>query len=124
MEFDGYRVPNLSSGAGGGGGQSGKGDHKGAGAGVDYTWYAVLVWCGRKPSPKYCATKEDLTSSPYFQNVQVLVNGFGACLALTVVFSLVEHAPSARTSSGQHAGSSAAPSPSAPPVAAAAGALL
>ncbi len=66
MEFDGYRVP----GAVGCTGHSGKGGEKGAG--VEYTWYAVLVWCGRKPSPKYCATKEDLTSSPYFQSVQVL----------------------------------------------------
>jgi len=62
MEFDGYRVPNLPPG---GRGHSSISDK-------DFTWYAVLVWCGRKPSPKYCATKEDLTSSPYFQSHQVI----------------------------------------------------
>jgi len=59
MEFDGYRVPNGSSGS------------RNSNPDKDFTWYAVLVWCGRKPSPKYCATKEDLTSSPYFQSQQV-----------------------------------------------------
>ncbi len=61
MEFDGYRVPT------------------GSGCN-DYTWYAVLVWCGRKPSPKYCSTKEDLTSSPYFQNNQVRSSDLGSSL--------------------------------------------
>ena len=42
MEFDEYKVPrsNLS--------------------GKEYSWYAVLVWCGWKPSPKYCFTKKRL----------------------------------------------------------------
>ena len=32
-----------------------------------YSWYAVLVWCGRRPSPKYCSTAEDLNSTPVFR---------------------------------------------------------
>jgi hypothetical protein len=36
--------------------------------GKEYTWYAVLVWVGRKPSPKFNATKALLTTSQYFQN--------------------------------------------------------
>ena len=31
-----------------------------------YSWYAVLVWCGRRPSPKFCSTAEDLNSTPVF----------------------------------------------------------
>ena len=56
MQFDGYRIPHSGS------------SMKVDGIDQEFTWYAVLVWCGRKPSPKYCATKDDLTSSPYFQN--------------------------------------------------------
>ena len=39
--------------------------------GKDYTWYAVLVWVGRKPSPKFNATKDKLASAQYFQNQPV-----------------------------------------------------
>ncbi|CAB4062573.1 unnamed protein product [Lepeophtheirus salmonis] len=45
IKFDGYHIPGPEV------------------QGRDYTWYAVLVWGGRKPSPKFCATKDDLTSS-------------------------------------------------------------
>jgi hypothetical protein len=55
MEFDGYRLPNA---------RNKPSDTN------SFTWYAVLVWCGRKPSPKYCSTKEDLASNPYFQGGQ------------------------------------------------------
>lgn len=49
MQFDGYQIPGGS-----------KGDQQ-------YSWYAVLVWCGRKPSPKYCSTTADLNSTPVFR---------------------------------------------------------
>ena len=45
------------------------GDPKGEGK--EYTWYAVLVWTGKKPSPKFCATKDALSSSQFFQNQPV-----------------------------------------------------
>jgi len=50
MKFDGYKIP--------GGGQEGD---------QAYSWYAVLVWCGRRPSPKFCSTAEDLNSTPVFR---------------------------------------------------------
>jgi len=50
MKFDGYKIP--------GGGQEGD---------QVYSWYAVLVWCGRRPSPKFCSTAEDLNSTPVFR---------------------------------------------------------
>ena len=50
MRFDGYKIP--------GGGQEGD---------QAYSWYAVLVWCGRRPSPKFCSTAEDLNSTPVFR---------------------------------------------------------
>jgi len=50
MQFDGYQIP--------GGGSHGE---------QQYTWYAVLVWCGRKPSPKFCSTTDDLNSTPVFR---------------------------------------------------------
>merc|ERR1719474_1171636 len=50
MKFDGYQIP--------GGGMKGE---------QAYSWYAVLVWCGRRPSPKYCSTAEDLNSTPVFR---------------------------------------------------------
>jgi len=50
MKFDGYQIP--------GGGIKGE---------QAYSWYAVLVWCGRRPSPKYCSTAEDLNSTPVFR---------------------------------------------------------
>lgn len=28
----------------------------------------MLVWCGRKPASRFCATREDLASNPYFPN--------------------------------------------------------
>jgi len=43
MCFDGYRVPA-------------KGDPS-----KESIWVAVLVWSGRKPSPKFCSTRDDLT---------------------------------------------------------------
>ena len=43
MCFDGYRFP-------------GKGEPS-----KESMWMAVLVWSGRKPSPKFCATKDDLS---------------------------------------------------------------
>jgi len=42
MCFDGYRVPA-------------KGDPS-----KESMWVAVLVWSGRKPSPKFCSTRDDL----------------------------------------------------------------
>ena len=42
MCFDGYRVPA-------------KGD-----LAKESMWVAVLVWSGRKPSPKFCSTRDDL----------------------------------------------------------------
>jgi len=50
MKFDGYQIQ--------GGGV--RGDQA-------YSWYAVLVWCGRRPSPKFCSTAEDLNSTPVFR---------------------------------------------------------
>ena len=50
MKFDGYKIP--------GGGVTGD---------QAYSWYAVLVWCGRRPSPKFCSTAEDLNSTPVFR---------------------------------------------------------
>jgi len=50
MKFDGYQIP--------GGGMKGE---------QAYSWYAVLVWCGRRPSPKFCSTAEDLNSTPVFR---------------------------------------------------------
>jgi len=50
MKFDGYQIP--------GGGV--RGDQA-------YSWYAVLVFCGRRPSPKFCSTAEDLNSTPVFR---------------------------------------------------------
>jgi len=50
MKFDGYQI----SGGGVRGDQA-------------YSWYAVLVWCGRRPSPKFCSTAEDLNSTPVFR---------------------------------------------------------
>lgn len=49
MQFDGYQIPGDGS------------------AGSQYSWYAVLVWCGRKPSPKYCSTTTDLNSTSVFR---------------------------------------------------------
>jgi len=48
IKIDGYQIP----------------DDKGE---KNYSWYAVLVWCGRRPSPKYCSTTEDLKSTPVFR---------------------------------------------------------
>jgi len=48
IKIDGYQIP----------------DSKGE---KTYSWYAVLVWCGRRPSPKYCSTAEDLKSTPVFR---------------------------------------------------------
>jgi len=50
MEFDGYRLPRRTSGA----------------AALEYSWCAVLVWCGKKPSPKYNATKATLMAEDAF----------------------------------------------------------
>ncbi len=54
LEFDGYKIP--------------KGSKKETVNGNGYNWYAVLVWCGRKPSPKFCANIDDLTNNSYFQS--------------------------------------------------------
>merc|ERR1719394_95074 len=55
MKFDGYQIP--------GGGMKGE---------QAYSWYAVLVWCGRRPSPKFCSTAEDLNSTPVFREGRLL----------------------------------------------------
>ena len=49
MEFDGYRIPqgNIQD--------------------KEYAWYAVLVWTGQRPNPKYNAKLENLSNN-YFQN--------------------------------------------------------
>eukprot|EP00092_Neocalanus_flemingeri_P010737 GFUD01011566.1.p1 GENE.GFUD01011566.1~~GFUD01011566.1.p1 ORF type:complete len:1082 (+),score=307.60 GFUD01011566.1:76-3246(+) len=49
MKFDGYQITGGV-----------RGDQA-------YSWYAVLVWCGRRPSPKFCSTAEDLNSTPVFR---------------------------------------------------------
>jgi len=51
MKFDGYQLM-----------QSDKSKEK-----EKHTWYAVLVWCGRRPSPQYCSSTEDLNSTPMFR---------------------------------------------------------
>ena len=50
MTFDGYKIPGPCQEA--------------EEAGEAYGWYAVLVWCGRRPSAKFCSTAEDLNSTP------------------------------------------------------------
>lgn len=50
MEFDGYRIPGRNN------------------QDKDYAWYAVLVWSGMKPNPKYNAKLEHLNSNSYFQS--------------------------------------------------------
>merc|ERR1719234_249953 len=42
-----------------------------------HTWYAVLVWCGRRPSPQYCSSTEDLNSTPMFREVHGSQSGEG-----------------------------------------------
>jgi len=54
MKFDGYQIPE--------GGVRGE---------QAYSWYAVLVWCGRRPSPKFCSTAEDLNSTPVFREGRI-----------------------------------------------------
>merc|ERR1719430_637752 len=51
MKFDGYQLM-----------QRDKSKEK-----EKHTWYAVLVWCGRRPSPQYCSSTEDLNSTPMFR---------------------------------------------------------
>ena len=51
MKFDGYQLI-----------QSDKSKEK-----EKHTWYAVLVWCGRRPSPQYCSSTDDLNSTPMFR---------------------------------------------------------
>ena len=51
MKFDGYQLI-----------QNDKNKDK-----EKHTWYAVLVWCGRRPSPQYCSSTEDLNSTPMFR---------------------------------------------------------
>merc|ERR1719430_1009078 len=51
MKFDGYQLI-----------QSDKSREK-----EKHTWYAVLVWCGRRPSPQYCSSTDDLNSTPMFR---------------------------------------------------------
>merc|ERR1719397_299475 len=53
MKFDGYQLI-----------QNDKSKEK-----EKHTWYAVLVWCGRRPSPQYCSSTEDLNSTPMFREV-------------------------------------------------------
>jgi hypothetical protein len=31
-----------------------------------FKWFAVLTWVGRKPNPKFCSTKEELTTCPAY----------------------------------------------------------
>jgi len=51
IKFDGYEIP-------------GNPKHEGK----EYTWYASLVWVGRKPSPKFCTNLDTLQSSQFFKN--------------------------------------------------------
>ena len=51
MKFDGYKLMESAS-------TKDKDKH---------TWFAVLVWCGRRPCPQYCSSAEDLNSSPMFK---------------------------------------------------------
>jgi hypothetical protein len=57
MQFDGYRMP------------PGKGGDR------DTSWVAVLVWAGRKPSPKFCLTKEVLHTGHLVHNQKDLHTG-------------------------------------------------
>jgi len=59
MCFDGYRAPA-------------KGDHA-----KESMWVAVLVWSGRKPSPKFCSTRDDLA----FPGLSVQLGGGSAAAA-------------------------------------------
>jgi len=54
MKFDGYQIQG--------------GAHRGPHGGEKHSWYAVMVWCGRRPSPQYCSTAEDLNSTPVFRD--------------------------------------------------------
>jgi len=47
MKFDGYQIQGSAT--------------------ASDTWYAVLVWCGQRPSPQHCSTVEDLNSTPVFR---------------------------------------------------------
>jgi len=49
MRFDGYQLQEKLNESG------------------SHSWFAVLVWCGRRPSPQYCATADDLNSTPVFR---------------------------------------------------------
>jgi len=60
MKFDGYQIPE--------GGMRGE---------QAYSWYAVLVWCGRRPSPKFCSTAEDLNSTPVFREGRICKTSIG-----------------------------------------------
>jgi len=52
-------------------------------SGMEYSWYAVLVWVGKKPSPKFCAGK-DLLRNPFAPQVLGFFRsrsfkGYGGC---------------------------------------------
>lgn len=49
MRFDGYQLQEKLTESG------------------SQSWFAVLVWCGRRPSPQYCATADDLNSTHVFR---------------------------------------------------------
>ena len=54
MKFDGYQIQKET--------RPGSGGDK-----ASHQWYAVLVWCGRRPSPQHCSSAEDLNSTPVFR---------------------------------------------------------
>ena len=65
MKFDGYQLI-----------QSDKSKEK-----EKHTWYAVLVWCGGRPSPQYCSSTDDLNSTPMFRESRSSQPGDGGSKA-------------------------------------------
>ena len=54
MKFDGYQVEKETKSSC-------------SGEKIGHSWYAVLVWCGRRPPPQHCSTAEALNSRPVFR---------------------------------------------------------
>lgn len=61
IKFDGFEIP-------------GNPKHEGK----EYTWYASLVWVGRKTSPKFCTSLDTLQSSQFFKNHAVTLEELAA----------------------------------------------
>lgn len=46
--LDAYKIPNLDKTE-------------------RFQWFAVLTWVGRKPNPKFCSNKDELTNCAYYK---------------------------------------------------------